>query len=60
MNLVPFTCGSGRISINPQHVVTVRAADPKDKTTIFLVTGGQIIVDGTPEEVARKLAGDTA
>ena len=55
MKLAQFNCPSGKISINPQHVVTVRPADEKNKVIVFLVTGGQINVDGTIEEVTDKL-----
>ena len=55
MKLAQFTSGSNRISVNPDHVVTVRPSDAKDKSVIFLATGGQITVDGTVEEVTGKL-----
>ena len=56
MKLAQFICGSGKISVNPQHVVTVRpSTEEKHKSTIFLVTGGQINVDGTVDEVTSKL-----
>jgi hypothetical protein len=55
MRLVQFNCGGFKISINPQHVVTVRpSTTDKGKTNIFLVSG-QIAVDGTVDEVTEKL-----
>ena len=59
MKLVPFTLTNDtKISINPEHVVTVRATSEKQITTVFLVTGGQLNVDGTYEEVTAKLNAD--
>ena len=55
MKLAQFTSGSGKITVNPAHVVTVRPADAKDKAIVFLDTGGQITVDGTVDEVTSKL-----
>ena len=61
MKLAQFVSSSGtQISINPQHVVTVRPSGEGDnKSTVFLVTGGQITVEGNVDEVTTKLAGDS-
>ena len=59
MKLAQFTSGSGKISVNPEHVVTVRPSpDAKHKAVIFLTSGGQITVEGTVDEVTDKLALD--
>lgn len=59
MRLAQFTTTNGiKIGINPDHVVTVRpSGESKDKTAIFLATG-QIVVEGTIDEVAERLMGN--
>jgi uncharacterized protein YlzI (FlbEa/FlbD family) len=42
--------------LNPDHVLSIRAASQRGKTRIMLAAGNSITVDGAPETVAEAFA----
>lgn len=60
--LVEFTCrhGKNRVWVDPKEVIAISmktAGETNELVTIVMLTSGQyVIVDGTPTEVARRIA----